>query len=129
MPATALSLAPDRAGPRAFLGVERSLTGRLWYGRGGGDPAIERTGLMLAQRLGLPELIGRLIAARGVPAEEAEGFLAPTLKASLPDPSLFRDMDKAASRIVRAVTGGERIAIFGDYDVDGATSGASLRSR
>jgi len=111
---------------RAFLGVERSLTGRLWYGRGADDPAIERTGLMLAQRLGLPELIGRLIAARGVPAEEAERFLSPTLKSFLPDPSLFRDMDKAAGRIVEAVRAGQRIAVFGDYDVDGATSSALL---
>ena len=111
---------------RAFLGVERSLTGRLWYARGGEDPQIARTGLMLAQRLGLPEIVGRLIAARGVPAEEAERFLSPTLKSFLPDPSLFRDMDKAAARIVAAVCNSERIAIFGDYDVDGATSSALL---
>src|SRR6516162_10175483 len=106
----------------AFLGVERSLLGRRWRARGGDD----REGLAIAQRLALPEIVGRLLAARGVGAEAAESFLNPTLRELLPDPSRFRDMDKAAARLARAVRDGEAIAVFGDYDVDGATSAALL---
>src|SRR5215472_8829806 len=104
----------------AFLGVERSLLGRRWRARGGDN----RAGLAIAQRLALPEIVGRLLAARGVTAEAAESFLNPTLRELLPDPSRFRDMDKAAERLARAVRDGEAIAVFGDYDVDGATSAA-----
>src|SRR5215472_12403293 len=106
----------------AFLGVERSLLGRRWRARGGDD----REGLAIAQRMALPEIVGRLLAARGVGAEAAESFLNPTLRELLPDPSRFRDMDKAAARLARAVRDGEEIAVFGDYDVDGATSAALL---
>ncbi|HTZ80429.1 MAG TPA: single-stranded-DNA-specific exonuclease RecJ [Stellaceae bacterium] len=107
----------------AFLGVERSLSGRRWRQRLGDD----RQGLTLAQRLGVPEILGRVLAARGIAAEGAERFLNPTLRDQLPDPSSFRDMDRAIERVVRAVTKGELIALFGDYDVDGATSAALLR--
>jgi single-stranded-DNA-specific exonuclease len=106
----------------AFLGVERSLTGRRWRARMGD----ERAGLAIAQRLSLPEIVGRLLAGRGIGPEAAESFLNPTLRELLPDPSRFRDMDKAAERLARAVRDGEKIAIFGDYDVDGATSAALL---
>lgn len=105
-----------------FLGVERSLTGKRWEERL--DEA--RLGLALSQQLGLPEIIGRVLAARGVGVEEAEGFLNPTLRDHLPDPSAFADMDKAAERLARAIGAGEKIAVFGDYDVDGATSSALL---
>ncbi|HUN46896.1 MAG TPA: single-stranded-DNA-specific exonuclease RecJ [Stellaceae bacterium] len=107
----------------AFLGVERSLCGRRWRQRGGDD----RAGLTLAQRLGVPEILGSVLAARGIEAEGAERFLNPTLRDQLPDPSSLIDMDRAIERLVRAVTAGELIAIFGDYDVDGATSAALLR--
>jgi single-stranded-DNA-specific exonuclease len=107
----------------AVLGVERSLSGRLWRARGGDD----RAGLALSQRFGLPEIIGRLLSGRGIGVEEAEGFLAPTLREALPDPSHLKDMDKAVLRLVDAVCGGELIGIFGDYDVDGATSSALLQ--
>ncbi len=110
----------------AFLGVERSLGGRRWMQRGGGAADAARLGLALAQRLDLPEIIGRLLAQRGVGIEDAERFLTPTLRDFLPDPSSFLDMDTAADRLARAVRDGERIAIFGDYDVDGATSSALL---
>ena len=111
------------ASPGGFLGVERSLLGRRWRERGG----EAREGLALAQRLGLPEILGRVLAGRGVGADEVENFLNPSLRAGLPDPSRFKDMDAAAARLARAVTKGETVAVFGDYDVDGATSAALLR--
>ncbi|MBM3541284.1 MAG: single-stranded-DNA-specific exonuclease RecJ, partial [Alphaproteobacteria bacterium] len=83
-------------------------------------------GLALAQRLELPEIVGRVMAGRGVTLDTADAYLNPTLRALLPDPSHLRDMDKAAARLAKAVMAGERIAIFGDYDVDGATSAALL---
>jgi single-stranded-DNA-specific exonuclease len=107
----------------SFLGVERSLTGRRWRQR----LADDRHGMALAQRLGVPEILGRVLAGRGVEAEDAEQFLNPTLRDQLPDPSAFKDMDFAIARLVRAIVGAELIAIFGDYDVDGATSAALLR--
>jgi len=106
-----------------FLGVERSLTGRRWRQRWADD----RIGLALAQRLSVPEILGRVLAGRGVDADTAEHFLSPTLREQLPDPSGFKDMDVAVARLVRAVKESELIAIFGDYDVDGATSAALLR--
>jgi single-stranded-DNA-specific exonuclease len=106
------------------LGVARSLTGRRWIWR----EAEERIGLGIAQRLGLPEILGRLLAARGVDADTAADYLNPTLRALLPDPSLLADMDAAAQRLADAVRVGETVAIFGDYDVDGACAGALLAS-
>ncbi|MGE5203213.1 MAG: single-stranded-DNA-specific exonuclease RecJ, partial [Acidobacteriota bacterium] len=98
----------------AVLGVERSLSGRRWRQR----VADDRLGMALAQRLGVPEILGRVLAGRGVEPESAERFLNPTLREQLPDPSSFRDMDAAVARLARAVSHGELIAIFGDYDVD-----------
>ncbi|HQT65427.1 MAG: single-stranded-DNA-specific exonuclease RecJ [Acidocella sp. 20-57-95] len=104
------------------LGVEQSLTGRRWVWREG----EERIGQAIAQSLGLPELIGRMLAARGVSLAQAPDFLAPTLRALLPDPSSLRDMDKAAARLAAAVQAGECVGVFGDYDVDGACSAALM---
>jgi len=106
----------------AFLGVEHSLGGRRWQVRSGD----ERQALALAQRLGLPEIVGRVLASRGIGLDEAEGFLNPTLRDLLPDPGHLKDMDRAVVRLVTAMEGGETIGIFGDYDVDGATSSALL---
>lgn len=111
-------------GAPAFLGVERSLSGRRWLAR----PTDDRLALALSQRLGLPELVGRVLASRNVGLDEAEGFLNPTLRDLLPDPGHLKGMDEAVERLVRAVTDGETIGIFGDYDVDGATSSALLRN-
>ncbi|NQU55841.1 MAG: single-stranded-DNA-specific exonuclease RecJ [Rhodospirillales bacterium] len=112
------------AGPaEAFLGVEKSLMGRRWSLR----KSDERTAMMLSQRLGLPEVIGRVLNARGIAIEEAESFLNPTLKDLLPDPTHLKDMEIAAERLASAVMQGEQIAVFGDYDVDGATSSALLK--
>ena len=105
-----------------FLGVERSFLGKRWEERLG-DP---RAALALSQRLDLPEIVGRVLAARGVGLDEAERFLEPRLRDYLPDPSRLKDMDAAVERLVAAVTRGEGIAVFGDYDVDGATSAALL---
>ena len=106
----------------ALLGVERSLAGKRWLLR----PADDRLSQALAQQLELPAVLGRVLAARGVGLDEAAGYLEPTLKSALPDPSRFRDMDQAAERLAQAIRNGERVAVFGDYDVDGATSTALL---
>ena len=105
-----------------YLGVSKSLCGRFWLER----PGDERLGLAISQRCQVPEIIGRLLAARGQSLEGAPGFLQPRLRDLLPDPSDLKDMDQAAERLADAVARGERIAIFGDYDVDGATSAALL---
>jgi single-stranded-DNA-specific exonuclease len=86
----------------------------------------DRIALGIAQRLGLPEIVGRLLAARGIDLETAADFLAPTLRALLPDPSVLADMDRAADRLARAVRDGEMVGVFGDYDVDGACSSALM---
>ena len=112
----------DMTEGRALLGVESSLSGKRWRQRGADD----RAGLAIAQRLGVPEVIGRLLAARGVAVEGADVFLSPSLREQLPDPSRFRDMDAAVERLLRAIEQGEKIAVFGDYDVDGATAAALL---
>ena len=101
-----------------------SVTGRLWTLPGLED---ERLGLAIAQRHGLPEIIGRILAVRGVGIDEAATYLAPSLREMMPDPSVLADMDTAAERLARAVRDGERIALFGDYDVDGAASVAVMQ--
>ena len=109
----------------AFLNVEHSATGRRWVGPG---PEVERLGLAIAQRLELPEIVGRVLAGRGVTPEDAEVYLNPTLRALMPDPSVLAGMDAAAARLADAVVRGQRIAVFGDYDVDGGASVALLCS-
>jgi single-stranded-DNA-specific exonuclease len=106
----------------AVLGIERSVCGRRWRLR----DEDARAGEAMAQRLGLPEIVGRLLVQRGIDLDDALGFLAPRLREQLPDPSHLIDMEVAAARLVSAVRGGETIGIFGDYDVDGATSAALL---
>jgi single-stranded-DNA-specific exonuclease len=110
----------------AVLGVERSLSGRRWLWRPGLAEDAAHRGLGIAQRLDLPEIVGRLLALRGIGIEQALHYLTPTLRALLPDPSTLIDMDVAAARIARAVRGGETVGIFGDYDVDGACSAALM---
>ena len=100
-----------------------SLTGRTWVLRS----ADERQVVALMQQQGLPEILARTLVARGVAADEVEHFLNPSIKQALPDPSHLLDMDVAAQRVAQAVIRRERIAIFGDYDVDGATSSALPR--
>lgn len=114
---------PAAVAETAFLGVECSLTGRRWQARA----LDERLAMTLCQRLGLPEVVGRLLAARGIGLDAAESFLKPTLRDMLPDPAHLRGMDAAVARLARAVRSGESVCIFGDYDVDGATASALLR--
>lgn len=110
------------ASPPDFLGVTRSVTGRRWLV----TPTDDRLAQALCQRLGLPDLVGRILAGRGVGLDEVDSFLNPTLRDLLPDPSHLLDMDRAAARLAAAVTAGETVAVFGDYDVDGATSTALM---
>jgi len=110
------------AGGAPVLGVGRSVTGRRWVWR----TADPRTGLGIAQRLGVPEMVGRLLAARGIGLDHAGDYLEPTLRALMPDPGALADMDAAADRLAAAVRSGEHVAVFGDYDVDGACSGALM---
>ena len=106
----------------AFLSVEKSCTGRLWLAR----DYDERITQALTQRHALPDIVARSLNARGITLDDAPLFLDPKLRDLLPDPSRFKDMDKAAARFVEAVINNEHIAVYGDYDVDGATSAALL---
>ena len=109
---------------RFFLGVAQSVTGRAWKDRL--DERGVARALTIVQRHGLPELLARILAGRGVEPDGVEAFLDPTIKRLMPDPHTLTGMETAAARIAHAVTRGESVAIFGDYDVDGATSAALL---
>ena len=108
--------------PLAALGVQQSLTGRRWSL----TSIDERLAAAFSQQHGLPEIVARVLTARGIALGEVASFLAPTLRDLLPDPRRLRDMRAGAERLVAAIVGGESIAIFGDYDVDGATAAALL---
>ena len=110
------------AEPGPVLGVTSSLSGRRWEWRSG----EERIAFGISQRLNVPDIVGRLLASRGVDIDAAANFLEPTLRALLPDPSTLIDMDAAAERLADAVARGETVAVFGDYDVDGACSTALM---
>ena len=106
----------------AFLGVEKSFTGRRWLARA----YDERMALALAQRYTLPDAVARSLSARGLDLDSAPSFLDPRLRELLPNPSGFKDMDRAAARLADAIQNDEPGAVFGDFDVDGATSSALL---
>ena len=108
-----------------FLGVTKSVRGLQWRER----LAVpqRKTATAIAQRHDLPELLGRILAARDVALDGVETFLDPTIRRLMPDPSTVRDMDKAAGRIADAIERREKIAVFGDYDVDGACSSALMQ--
>jgi single-stranded-DNA-specific exonuclease len=110
------------AGP--FLGVTASARGLAWRERLAGDGQLRATAI--SQRHGLPELLGRVLAARGIAIDDVPVVLNPTLKALMPDPSSVRDMDAAASRLAEAIEKRQPVAVFGDYDVDGASSAALM---
>lgn len=110
--------------PRAFLGVDRSVSGQRWVSRL--DQAGQNRALAMSQLHGMPELVARVLAGRGVAVDEAPGFLEPSIRNLMPDPYRLTDCEAAAERLVQAIGRGERVAIFGDYDVDGAASSALL---
>ena len=105
--------------PDFVCGVSRSILGQPWRWRGGAEEEAD-------SGFRPDDLVDRLLLARGVGRDELERHRAPTLRGFMPDPSIFRDMDKAAARLADAVEAGEPVTIFGDYDVDGATSAALL---
>ncbi|MFZ9684972.1 MAG: single-stranded-DNA-specific exonuclease RecJ [Gemmobacter sp.] len=107
----------------AFLGVSQSLGGRRGLGP---DAAAARLAEAIAARARLPLPVALVLAARGVAPEDAPAHLAPALRDLLPDPRSLRDMEVAAARLIAAVDGAEKIAIFADYDVDGGASAALL---
>src|SRR6266540_2834973 len=109
---------------RLFLGVERSVCGRAWRDRL--DERRAAQALTIVQRHNLPELLARVLAGRDVDPDDVELYLDPTVKCLLPDPHALTAMREASVRIADAVVRQERVAIFGDYDVDGATSAALL---
>lgn len=115
-----LSGLADENPDRAVLGVERSTMARAWRDRLG--PVERAKAAAIAQRHELPDILARVLAGRGVEVDAVRDFLDPTLKRLMPDPSSLVDMDRAAERLADAVEAGERVALFGDYDVDGATS-------
>src|SRR6266853_1948310 len=117
-----MSAAPaltSKAASRLFLGVERSICGRPWRDRL--DERATTRALAIAQRHNVPELLARILAGRGVEVDEVEAFLDPTVRRLMPDPHTVTAMEEAALRLADAMTRGEQLAIFGDYDVDGAT--------
>jgi len=116
-------LSPDPV-PRAFLGVERSVSDQRWVSRL--DQAGQNRALAIAQVHGLPDLTARVLAGRGVGVDEAMAFLDPTIRTLMPDPMKLTDCGKAAERLARAIRSAEKVAIFGDYDVDGAASSALM---
>lgn len=101
------------------FGVTQSLAGRTWQWRGGNMELNDPSGAM-------DDIVTQLLLSRGVARDDLTRHRNPTLREFLPDPSTFRDMDNAAERIAQAILASETITIYGDYDVDGATSAALL---
>ncbi len=112
------------AARRLFLNVEKSVLGRPWRDRL--DLEAQGRAEALAQLWGHSDILARVLAGRGVTPEGAEAFLAPTVRALMPDPNTLRDMEAATERLAHAIISRQTIAIFGDYDVDGACSSALL---
>ena len=114
----------DAAGAAPFLGVSVSARGYQWRERLSGEAQLRAAAI--SQRHGLPELLGRVLAGRGVALDDVPVMLNPTLKALMPDPDSVRDMQAAAARLADAIEKRQSVAIFGDYDVDGAASSALM---
>lgn len=111
-------------GAPALLGVEHSARGRRWIERL--EPGRTHTATAIAQAHGLPELLGRVLAARGAEIQTVDRYLDPSLRTLLPDPARLQDMERAAERFAAAIRQSEPVAVFGDYDVDGASSVALI---
>jgi single-stranded-DNA-specific exonuclease len=110
--------------PRPLLNVTSSVVGRAWHERCDAGRAVIATAI--AQTHGVADVLARVLAGRGVGVQETPAFLAPRLRELMPDPHVMTDMERAAARLTDAVMRGETVAIFGDYDVDGACSAALL---
>src|SRR5207237_2785502 len=110
--------------PPAFLGVAQSATGKTWRDRL--DPRGAARALAIAQRFQLPEMLARVLAGRNVAIDAVEDFLDSTIRRLMPDPYTVTQMETAAKRIADAAERNEKVASFGDYDVDSATSAALL---
>ncbi|MGD0190070.1 MAG: single-stranded-DNA-specific exonuclease RecJ [Rhizomicrobium sp.] len=106
----------------AVLNVEQSFTGRRWVLPEVDEDAVRAT----SRAANISPWLGRILTARGVAAEDAGKYLNPTLRDLMPEPFRLKDMEKAVARAQRAIASGERIAVFGDYDVDGSSSSALL---
>ncbi|MEZ5788804.1 MAG: single-stranded-DNA-specific exonuclease RecJ [Xanthobacteraceae bacterium] len=111
---------------RFFLGVDRSATGRAWRDRL--DERGRQRALAITQRCGTPELLARILAGRNVEPDAVFSYLDPAIRDLMPDPHGLTAMEAAALRLADAVARGESVAVFGDYDVDGATASALLAS-
>lgn len=122
-PPVSAALALDA--PRAFLDISHSVLGRPWRDRCA-DPALQAYAATMVQAHALPELLARVLAGRGIRPAEAEAYLQPRMRDLMPDPNCLVDMATATERLARAVLTGERVAVFGDYDVDGAASASLL---
>ncbi|MEQ9636169.1 MAG: single-stranded-DNA-specific exonuclease RecJ [Devosia marina] len=110
--------------PRPFLDITQSVSGRAWVDRL--DTGAARNATAIGQRTGIPDILARIMAGRGVSLEAAESYLEPTIRALMPDPSTMAGMDDLAERLAKAITDNESVALFGDYDVDGACSCALM---
>lgn len=111
------------------LGVVESASGRAWVWRHknlAGGSALERLIAVMSRESGLRDMACRVLAGRNVEPDEINAFLDASLRRHLPDPLTLKSMDKAAERLAKAVMNGEKIGVFGDYDVDGACSSALL---
>ncbi|MGO4623771.1 single-stranded-DNA-specific exonuclease RecJ [Ensifer sp. 2YAB10] len=109
---------------RAFLGVEQSVSGQRWVSRL--DQAGQNRALAISQIHGYSDLLGRVLAGRGVVLDDAASFLDPTLRSLMPDPDTLTDCRKASDRLEQAIKRREKVVVFGDYDVDGAASSALM---
>lgn len=98
------------------LGIEKSLAGQAWHWRGGAGGSADAP----------DDLVSRILLSRGADAARLADWARPSLRAFMPDPAIFLDMEKGAARLADAIDARENIVIFGDYDVDGATSAALL---
>lgn len=108
-----------------FLGITHSAKGLIWRERL--DEAGRNQGLALSQIAGIPEILGRVLAARGATIDTVENWLNPSLKEFMPDPHVMQHMEIGATRLAEAIVKQQKIAIFGDYDVDGAVSSALMK--
>ena len=111
-----------QAQARPFLGVEHSATGRAWRDRL--DERGTQRALAIVQRCGTPELLARILAGRNVEPDAVEAYLDPAIRRLMPDPHVLTAMEAAAARLADAAERSECVAVFGDYDVDGATASA-----